>query len=115
MRQLDAGGELLEEGAEIDRLQVIAFVQVAVNQRERPHPHLDVAEGALATVALHRLGLQVQQAGDDLKIVFDPVVDLAQHRFAGLDRFAKLAVAPGEPVGQLVEGDPRRRAVRADR
>ena len=48
--------------------------------------------------------MEVEQRGDDLEVVLDPVVDLADQPGLARDRGLELGLVPGDGPGDLVEG-----------
>ncbi len=94
--------EILEQGIEIlvqqYALEVVRGVEPAVNLRHGGDPAHGVGERRLDVVLRARIGLQVQQRGDDLQRVADAVVDLAQQHLA-LGGERGIAIARGMDLG----------------
>ncbi len=86
--------------------QVGRSVELLVDQGHGPDAILGVIEGA---VEVGRGGefarLHAEQAGDDLQIVFDPVVDFFEQDFLFAQRVVEILGAAFDPIFEfLVEG-----------
>ena len=73
-------------------------VEPAVNLCHRGDPAHRIGQRRLDVILAARIGLQVQQRGDDLQTVADAVIDFAQQHFA-LGGERGIAVARGVDLG----------------
>ena len=94
--------EVLQQGVEIlvqqHALEIVRGVEPAMNLGHGGDPAHRIGQRRLDVFLAARIGLQVQQRGDDLQTVADAVVDLAQQHLA-LGGERGIAVARGMDLG----------------
>ena len=86
-----------------------------MQDRQRQHAVLGVAEEAADARRADLAGLQVQQARDHLQVVLHPVMDLAQHVVALLEAGPELGLAAGDRRGHRAHALADRRQLRPPR
>ena len=72
--------------AKVDRSQVLRTVKPLVHQRHGPHAVLGLCEHGTVFFVFNKVALQPEQTGDDLKVVFDTMMDFFQQCFLLLKR-----------------------------
>ncbi len=77
---LEKVAEIGHERGEVDFLEVLALVEVAVDQCQGIDAHLQIGECLLELVAARQPGIQIEQACHDLQVVLHPMVNLPQHQ-----------------------------------
>ena len=70
-----------------------------MQDRQRQHAVLGIAEEAANTRRADLAGLEVEQTGDHLQVVLHPVMDFTQHMVALLEARAQLRLAAGDRLG----------------
>ena len=86
--------QLGQEDAHVDRVQLAMRVEVPVDRGQRAHAVAGRLELGLRFRQADPARLQVQQAGDDLQVVFDPVMDFLHRQFVLLHGALQLALPP---------------------
>ena len=77
--------EIAGEVTEGDTASQRHLIEMLVQRRDGPHAILAGAQGITRMLIAHAIDLHVQQAGDDLKMVFDAVMRLAEHQLLTLE------------------------------
>ena len=96
--------ELLQERAHVEGLQLAFRIQIPVQRRQRPHPVARGGELGARLGLANAVGLQVQQRGDDLQVVLDPVVDLLDQQLLPGLRALQRRLMRGQAARRLGEG-----------
>jgi hypothetical protein len=72
---------------------------MTVQDRQRQHTVLGVAEEAANARRADLAGLEVEQTGDHLQVILHPVMDFTQHMVALLEACPQLRLAAGDRLG----------------
>ena len=105
----DLPHQVADELLEVDQRPARALVEMAMQDRQREHAILGVAEEAADARRADLAGLQVEQARDHLQVVLHPVMDLAQHMVALLEAGPQLRLAAGDRLGHRLDALAHRR------
>src|SRR5579871_4900088 len=89
--------QLLDETAKLDSRKVRRRIKQLMNRSNGPYPGLHLQQHGLRIGLTQVLRLQVEQAGNDLQIVLDPVVNLLQQSFLLGQGSAELLLLVLEP------------------
>ena len=110
------GAQLGQIGADVDPLDAVGGVEMALHRGDRHHPLMGVAQLVAGFLGGDRAGLEQQDAGDDLEAVGDAVLHLAKQglvlgeQLLGMLEQLLLLPLDGALGGDVLEGDEDGRA-----
>ncbi len=94
-------GQGAEVAGEVDARGLIGSIEQFVNQTHRADARKRFIEWP-PHLRRQTCGLELQQAGDHLKVVFDAMVDFSVEDFLVSDRFGQPLIGPSQAVGMIV-------------
>ena len=115
-RGREAGAQLGQIGADVDMVDAVGGMEMALHGRDRHHPLVRVAKLVASLLRRHRPGLQQEDAGDDLEAVGDSMLHLAQQglvlgeQLLGMLEQGLLLALDQPAFGDVLEGEQERRA-----
>ena len=93
--------QVLQQRLEIDKALIFEFMENSVHQGEGVDSRARLTQSVLGGGILQLLGLEIEQAHHDLKIVLHAMMDLAQQNAFLRQRFPKASVTVLNGIGHL--------------
>jgi hypothetical protein len=85
-------GQPFDEAPHVDPREILRAEEEGVDVRDRAHAMARLAQRVVGDRVAHRVGLQAEEAVDDLGVVLHPVMDFLQEDFLLRERRPQLLV-----------------------